>query len=113
MKTKITQNQKNNWVNDLRNQKYPQCQYILIEKKSHHAPLINANIGSCCVLGIFLARNNKKSLDNGNTDSNAYEYLNNILGEQLVSKLIDFNDCRLWSFKKLASYIERYVEPKD
>jgi hypothetical protein len=102
------------WVDALCSGKYQQCQYQL---KKDNEDYSDEECGYCC-LGVLVdvkAKVTKKKVwgkevfDKGAniSDTKVQDWAG--LDDVAMDKLIMYNDDKKWSFKKIASYIRRYL----
>jgi len=104
---KLPKRFKNKWVKMLRSSEYSQGQHKL---KS----ISTDNTYSYCCLGVacLAAGYKPEDLCGGAIYSYKFPKVPKILCSDysfISDKLIAFNDNKKWSFKKIASYIERYL----
>lgn len=90
---------KKKWLSELRSGKY----------KQGFATLLQYN-GNMCCLGVYakcvLGKNIKPAVRGALT---AKERAELGLSQKHMEKLIEFNDAKRWSFKRIAAYIDRYL----
>lgn len=108
---KLPKRFKDKWVKMLRSGKYSQGQYTLRSS----IKIGNESKYSYCCLGVACLAAGYRPEDIGGNCiyKDMYPKTPKILhfeqNNRITNKLIEFNDSGKWSFKKIATYIEKYL----
>lgn len=108
-KEKLPKRFKDRWVKMLRSGKYHQGQYRLRRNED------DCEVNSYCCLGVACLAAGYRPEDIGGNCiyKDMYPKTPKILhfeqNNRITNKLIEFNDSGKWSFKKIATYIEKYL----
>jgi hypothetical protein len=96
MKFKLPKAKKNKWIKALRSGKYEQGSGQLCET------MYNGDKYYCC-LGV--AKQIRLCQERKGSYNSLVSY--NFIPAEIQSKLTDMNDSKMWSFKKIATWIEK------
>lgn len=113
---KLPKEFKKKWVKSLRSNNYIQTKSVLYNGDEKDISTGKLKPAMCCLgVACYIAGAPKSDLMDLEMPSDVYnlnDFPKELLAngpESLSIKLSKFNDIKGWSFKKIASYIERYL----